>query len=261
MDASPPSTDSTSPSYSPSYRTSAIHGRFTTKYRLNKSIVVSILLDGCETWTLHHQIQTKYRLYKSLVFFILPYVCETWTFHDQVQTRQVPRILHLTGRLRDMDASPPSTDTTSPSRSPSYCTAARHGRFTTKYRLYKSLVVSILLYGCETWTLHHQVQTLQVPRILHPTVRLRDMDASRPSTDSTSPSWSPSYWTAVRHGRFTTKYRLYKSLVFFILPYVCETWTLHHQVQTRQVARILHLTRRLRDMDASPPSTDSTSPS
>ncbi|KAH3692845.1 hypothetical protein DPMN_194599 [Dreissena polymorpha] len=26
--------------------------------------------------------------------------------------------------------------------------------FTTKYRLCKSLVVSILLYGCETWTLH-----------------------------------------------------------------------------------------------------------
>ena len=27
-------------------------------------------------------------------------------------------------------------------------------RFPTKYRLFKSLVVSILLFGCETWTLH-----------------------------------------------------------------------------------------------------------
>ncbi|KAH3800145.1 hypothetical protein DPMN_153773 [Dreissena polymorpha] len=85
-----------------------------------------------------------------------------------------------------MDASPPNTDSTSPSYSPSYRTSARHGRFTTKYRLYKSLVFSILLGGCETWTLHHQVQTLQVPRSLHPTVRLGDMDASPPSTDSTS---------------------------------------------------------------------------
>ncbi|KAH3800147.1 hypothetical protein DPMN_153775 [Dreissena polymorpha] len=49
MDASQPSTDSTSLSYSPSYRTSARHGRFTTNYRLYKSLVVSILLDVCET--------------------------------------------------------------------------------------------------------------------------------------------------------------------------------------------------------------------
>ncbi|KAH3800217.1 hypothetical protein DPMN_153847 [Dreissena polymorpha] len=87
-----------------------------------------------------------------------------------------------------MDASPPSTDSTSPSYSQSFWTAARHGHFTTKYTLYKSLVFSILLYDCETLTLHHQVQTLQVLRILHPTVRLRDMDASPPSTDSTGPS-------------------------------------------------------------------------
>ncbi|KAH3800144.1 hypothetical protein DPMN_153772 [Dreissena polymorpha] len=56
--------------------------------------------------------------------------------------------------------------------------------------------------------LHHKVQTLQVRRNLHPTVRLRDMDASPPNTDSTSPSYSPSYRTSARHGRFTTKYRL-----------------------------------------------------
>ncbi|KAH3712683.1 hypothetical protein DPMN_072438 [Dreissena polymorpha] len=61
------------------------------------------------------------------------------------------------------------------------------GRFTTKYRLYKSLIVSILLYGCETWTLPHQVQTLQVCDSLHPTLRMRDRrDASPPSTDSAS---------------------------------------------------------------------------
>ncbi|KAH3800146.1 hypothetical protein DPMN_153774 [Dreissena polymorpha] len=233
MGASPPSTDSTSPSYFPSYCTSERHGRFTTKYRLYMSLVVSIL----------------------------PFVCETWTLHHQVQTLQVPRILHPTVRLRDMDASPPSSYSTSPSYSPSYCTSARHGRFTTKHRLYKSLLVFILLDGCETWTLHDQVQTLQVPCSLHPTVRLRDMDASPPSTDSTSPSYSPSYHTSARHGRFTTKYRLYKSLVVSILLDGCETWTLYHKVQTLQVPRSLHLTVRLRNMDASPPSTDSTSPS
>ncbi|KAH3892017.1 hypothetical protein DPMN_016128 [Dreissena polymorpha] len=107
-----------------------------------------------------------------------------------------------------MDASPQNTDSTSPSYSPSYCTAARPGRITTKYRLYKSFVVSILLYGCETWTLHHKIQTLQVPRSIHPTVRLRDMDA------------------------LTTKYRLHKSLVVSILLFDCETWTIRHNIQT-----------------------------
>ncbi|KAH3800216.1 hypothetical protein DPMN_153846 [Dreissena polymorpha] len=143
MDASRPSTDSTSPSWSPSYCPAAKHGRFTTKYRLKKYIVVSILLYGCKTCQVqtlqvgrilhppsarHGSFITKYRLYKSLVVSKLLDVCETWTHHNQVQTLQVPRILHPTVRLRYMDASPPITDSTSPLKSPSNWTAARHAK-------------------------------------------------------------------------------------------------------------------------------------
>ncbi|KAH3876697.1 hypothetical protein DPMN_000546 [Dreissena polymorpha] len=81
-----------------------------TKYRLYKSLIVSILLYGCETWTL----PTKYKLYTSLIVSILLYGCETWTLHHQVQTLQVPDSLHPTVRLRDLDASPPSTYSKSP---------------------------------------------------------------------------------------------------------------------------------------------------
>ncbi|KAH3795094.1 hypothetical protein DPMN_148639 [Dreissena polymorpha] len=50
--------------------------------------------------------------------------------------------------------------------------------------LYKSLVVSILMYGNKTRT--QQVQTLQVPRSIHPHARQQDQDPT--GTCSTSRS-------------------------------------------------------------------------
>ena len=49
---------------------------FARRFELYKSLVTSILLYGCKTWTL---LASRFELYRSLVTSILLYGCKTWT--------------------------------------------------------------------------------------------------------------------------------------------------------------------------------------